>query len=125
MISYSSMILQDFKDSNNNLFPGQPLDKSALDHRILDAIQRRAAARLHLGEADKPVGEAGCRGPAGGEAACLSLGQTGEADCLTLGSAGEPAGCLSLGLLNNFTTTSSATGSQPPPTPPPQLIPGL
>jgi len=112
---------QDFKDSNNNLFPGQSLDKAALDHRILDAIHRRAAAKLHLGE-DKPAGDTSCLtiGQAA-ESGCLTIGQSGEAGCLTIGPAGEPgcltigqsgeSSCLSLGLLNSFTSSSSVTGT--------------
>ena len=116
------LCLQDFKDSNNNLFPSQPLDKAALDHRILDAIQRRAAAKLHLAD-NKQAGEPGCLtiGQAA-ESGCLTIGQSGDAGCLTIGPPGEPgcltigqsgeSGCLSLGLLNSFTSSSSVTGSR-------------
>lgn len=120
---------QDFKDTNNNLFPGQQtVEKAALDHRILDAIQRRAAAKLLLGEEKQAgeqaaslaigqPGEAGCLtiGQAGEAAGCLTIGQAGEAaGCLTFGPAGEPGGCLSLSLLNSFASSSSVTGSPPP-----------
>ena len=128
--------LKDFKDSNNNhQYPSPSVEKTTLDTRILDAIQRRAVAKLQLqGEDNKPNAEAGCLslGPAGeaggcltltpaGEAGCLTLGQAGEAGCLSLGHAGEAGacltigqsgepGCLSLGLLNSFTSSSSVSG---------------
>lgn len=114
-------LAQDLKDSNNNPFGSGAhppptsattiSEKTNLDSRILDSIQRRAAARLQL-SAEEALG-----GEAVGDSLSLGEGQAAaaagaEAGCLSLGEAAE-AGCLSLGLLNSLTSSGPGSGQSP------------